>query len=120
MTNKKDLKREEIIRTAFSEWGKTGFRDTSLSSIALKMKVTKASLYRYFKNKEEIITSLADYFLRDYLKIGEKFIRENKNNSNLEYLVRNYVNDNFLFFAKTPEYLFFLCVEHDYGVDFKK
>ncbi|HOV15803.1 MAG TPA: TetR/AcrR family transcriptional regulator, partial [Spirochaetota bacterium] len=106
-TNKKEIKKEEIIKIAFSEWGKSGFRDMSLSVISEKMKITKAGLYRYFKDKEEIINSLIDYFLHDYMKISDDFIEKNKNNENLEDFIYNYINSNFSFFAINPEYLFF-------------
>ena len=106
-TNKREIKKEEIIKVAFSEWGKSGFRDMSLSLIASKMKITKAGLYRYFKKKEEIINSLIDYFLHDYMKACDDFIEKNKNNESLEDFIYKYIDVNFTFFAKNPEYLFF-------------
>lgn len=44
-----------IAETAFREWGKTGFRNMSLTLISEKLCITKAALYRHFKSKESLI-----------------------------------------------------------------
>lgn len=107
MDNKRELKRDEIIKTTFLEWGKSSFKNMSLSLIAQKMKITKAAIYRYFKNKDELINSLVDYFIVDYLGVIEEFLDANKNTDDIEKLIYNYVVVNSNFFGKKPYYLFF-------------
>ena len=51
----KQLNKELIISTAFEEWGKSCYRNMSLTKIINKLKITKPALYRYFKNKKELL-----------------------------------------------------------------
>ena len=51
-------KRNQVIATALKEWGRSHFRKTSLSTLARKMGMTKAALYRYFHNKEELTNAV--------------------------------------------------------------
>ena len=53
MTQDAELKREAIFTAAFTQFSRYGFRRTSMEDIAKEMGISRASLYSYFKNKEE-------------------------------------------------------------------
>jgi TetR/AcrR family transcriptional regulator len=50
-----DLKRNSILRAAAHCFNKTGFHGTSMDDIAARLGVTKPALYRYVKNKHEVL-----------------------------------------------------------------
>lgn len=55
---KKEKKKEEILRIALSEWSDKPLGERSLQLVADKCGITKQGLYRYFRNKKEIVDSL--------------------------------------------------------------
>jgi len=59
MSSPPDLKRESILSAAQVQFSRYGFRRTSMADIAKETGVSRASLYSYFENKEEIFRSLA-------------------------------------------------------------
>ena len=50
----RDDKRDAIIRTALAAFLAEGYAETSMSSLAAKIGGSKATLYSYFKSKEEL------------------------------------------------------------------
>jgi len=54
-----DPKREAILAAAFTQFSLYGFRRTSMEDIAKETGISRASLYSYFENKEEIFRSLS-------------------------------------------------------------
>lgn len=52
-------KRESIIRAAHAQFRLYGYRKTSMEDIAGELGISRASLYSYFKNKEEIFRSVS-------------------------------------------------------------
>jgi AcrR family transcriptional regulator len=109
MMTKHEIKKSEIIKCAFSEWGKLGFHTTSLSPIAEKMKLSKTAFYRYFKSKDDLFESMVEYFLNDYIKISKSAI-ENYENSGLQQFILNYIKIHFTFFAENQHYLHFFAL----------
>jgi len=59
MGNDADSKREAILEAAFAQFSRYGFRRTSMQDIAKEAGTSRASLYSYFENKEEIFRCLA-------------------------------------------------------------
>ena len=57
---KRKIKRMAILRVGAKAFNKNGFVQTSLSSIAAQLQVTKPSLYYYVKNKDDILTGILD------------------------------------------------------------
>lgn len=74
----KHINRELIINTAFEEWGKTCFKNMSLTRITDKLKITKPALYRYFKNKKELLNTMREILFDKLLEISNSFINESK------------------------------------------
>lgn len=57
---KRQIKRMAILRVGARAFNKSGFNQTSLSSIAKQLSVTKPSLYYYVKNKDDILTGILE------------------------------------------------------------
>ena len=51
----REVKREAVLRAAAALFNETGFHATSLDEVAERLHVTKPTVYRYVKNKEEIL-----------------------------------------------------------------
>jgi AcrR family transcriptional regulator len=60
------ITKEDIIKTAFRVWGQELYLNTSLTDLARELGVSKAALYRHFRNKEAILAAMYDYFFDDY------------------------------------------------------
>lgn len=52
---KQEAKREAVLRTAAQLFARNGYHSTSLDQVARHLGVSKPTLYRYVKNKEEIL-----------------------------------------------------------------
>lgn len=63
------LTKTDILNTAFRVWGRGFYRHTSLSPIAGALGVTKAALYRHFKNKQALVDAMYERFFDDYAAI---------------------------------------------------
>jgi AcrR family transcriptional regulator len=50
-----DIKRDAVLQTAAHLFLERGYRRTSMSQLATRLKITKPALYYYFRNKEEIL-----------------------------------------------------------------
>ena len=50
----KDDKREAIIQAASEQFRQYGYRKTAMDDISKRMGISRASLYSYFDNKDEI------------------------------------------------------------------
>ena len=70
-----ELKRQSIIRAAAQCFNRSGFHGTSMDDIASHVGVTKPALYRYVKNKHEVLhacfTMVMDMSFH-HLDIGER------------------------------------------------
>lgn len=61
-------KREEIIATAKKLFNQLGYENTSMRKIAEAVGSAKASLYYYFKSKEEIFISIIEHEGEEYFR----------------------------------------------------
>ncbi|MGB1342019.1 MAG: TetR/AcrR family transcriptional regulator [Pseudomonadales bacterium] len=57
MTN--DTKRDAIISAASEQFKRYGYRKTSMDDISKRMDISRASLYSYFDNKDEIYRNVS-------------------------------------------------------------
>jgi len=64
--SKADERKPEILRSAYEVVKREGLENTTLARIAEHMGVATSLLTHYFKSKEEIIRSLADYMVGIY------------------------------------------------------
>ncbi len=63
-----EFKRKIIIEEASKLINKFGFKNTKMEEIAKKVGFSKASLYLYFKDKEEIAFHIIKLLLEDFSK----------------------------------------------------
>jgi AcrR family transcriptional regulator len=55
----KDDKREAIIQAASEQFRQYGYRKTAMDDISKRMGISRASLYSYFDNKDEIFRNVS-------------------------------------------------------------
>ncbi len=55
----KERRRQEILAAARHVFSKKGFNSATMEEIASKAELSPGTLYLYFKNKEELHTSLS-------------------------------------------------------------
>lgn len=70
-----ELKRRSIIRAAAQCFNRSGFHGTSMDDIAERLGVTKPALYRYVKNKHEVLFNCFSMVMDmsfAHLEYGEK------------------------------------------------
>src|SRR6266496_6783932 len=68
-------RRVEILRSAAAAFRRRGYHGASVEEIARTLRMTKGSLYYYFKNKEEILYFCHDYSLDILLDLLERVER---------------------------------------------
>ena len=56
------MTKDDIIKAAFKVWGRELYRTTSLTEIAQELGVSKAALYRHFKDKETLLEAMYPSF----------------------------------------------------------
>jgi TetR/AcrR family transcriptional regulator, biofilm operon repressor len=66
--SKKELNKEKIQQAAFKCVARFGFEKTTMDDIAREVGLNKASLYYYYKNKEEIFLEITTTATRAFLE----------------------------------------------------
>ena len=61
----KELAKKRIIDAAYTIFNKKGYHSSTMDDIAIEVGVSKASLYSYFKSKEEILQIATNKTLND-------------------------------------------------------
>ena len=107
--NKRELKTQLIIDTAFQVWGDNFFYNTSLSSLAYALGMTKPALYRYFKNKDAILMAMKDDLIYQYQALLNK--SEPGENRDLDTLLVEYTEQAVRFFAENYHYYRFFVLK---------
>lgn len=74
-------KREAIINASIEEFYTKGFEGSSMDTIAREAKVSKATVYNHFKNKEELFFALASILQN---RFHETFTYEYDENKEIE------------------------------------
>jgi AcrR family transcriptional regulator len=102
------LSQSEIISTAFQEWGKSNFTNTSLSSLSSSLGVTKAAMYRHFANKDELIEGMRRTVLEEFYRLADQFCDQGPYRT-LQGLLDAYLSVFFLYYLKNRyHFQFFL------------
>lgn len=60
-----ELKKQKVIQSALALFRQKGIKNTSMDEIALNAEVSKLSIYKYFGNKENLITIILSDSLDD-------------------------------------------------------
>lgn len=101
----KSLTKEEIILKVVNIWGENHFQNISLSPVAKALKISKPALYKYFRNKDELITEIYRYFESVQIKFWHDFFDKQKDFSG--NILRLLIRYTAIFFYAKPEFLIF-------------
>jgi AcrR family transcriptional regulator len=107
MAARKKITKEKIISEAFKVWGKGSFCSTSLSDLAGHLGVSKTALYRHFRNKATILSSMEKIFTGKLTEARLLFLIQAEKKpikSVVEAFLRIYIT----FFLENPYYFDFL------------
>lgn len=85
--------RDKIIHAAEALFLEKGIGSTSMDNIAREADYSKATIYVYFKNKEEIISSIILISMKMYLEIISKVLSQNEDIFRKYYAVCNSLAD---------------------------
>lgn len=85
-------KRDILIREAGAAFGRNGFCNTTLNDVAKSIGITKAAIYYYFKNKNEILFECHKLAIKIANKaIEDAEARGNNGYERLTLTLRNYI-----------------------------
>ena len=100
----KDLKRDYIVETAKKLFLSSSISEITIKDISAVSGIGEATIYRYFSNKENLVTAVSLSLQKDILKI--KF--EDSNSSGLEN-IQNFFNLFRNIFVEHKEYVKFIA-----------
>jgi AcrR family transcriptional regulator len=64
--------RNDILEAAIIAFGRTGLNNTTMQDIAKEAGFTAASLYTYFKSKQEIVEATIGYLTDEYCRVFDE------------------------------------------------
>ncbi len=106
---KREKKKQLIIDTAFRIWGDNFFYNTSLSSLAAAMGMSKPALYRYFNSKEALIAEMKQDFISKYQILLKKSGKQGL--KDLNSILFDYTEYPVRFFAENYNYYRFVFLK---------
>jgi len=62
-----DEKRDAILAAAWQVFGEKGFEGTAISDVSDRIRGSKATIYRYFKSKEELFAAALEQALMEWI-----------------------------------------------------
>lgn len=71
---KADAQRQRVLSESMQIFSRRGFRATSMNDIATAVGLSKATLYHYFRSKEELLVRLYLNMLDESLEMGRKTV----------------------------------------------
>ncbi len=80
MTSRKEreteFRRKAIVEAAREVFSEKGYNGTTIDNVAARAEFAKATLYKFFKNKEELYLSVVEDVFREINEIAEKAMME--------------------------------------------
>jgi len=70
--------KEKIVQTALCLFLENGFHNVAMSHIAKKVGISKPAIYHHFKNKDEMIDAVLDFFTEKMSLWSKNYFRECK------------------------------------------
>ena len=68
-------RREQILESAFNAFTSKGIKDVKMEDIAASMKISKKTLYDFFKSKKDLLVQSMEYKFPQLLEKNSKIIR---------------------------------------------
>jgi len=69
--------KENIINETINQICRYGFKKFTLDDIAKALRISKKSIYKYFKSKDDLVSSTIDFILEKELFENEKIVQSN-------------------------------------------
>ena len=98
---KKLAKREAIVQAAIEVFGKNSFRDSNIREIAKRANVAEGTIYKYFKDKEDLFFSIPVEKTKGYVKELDLHLQGITGAPNK---IRKFIWYYIHFFKANPEY----------------
>ena len=108
LMSKKANKKHLIIQSAIEVFSKNGFQNSSISEIAQRANVAEGTIYRYFKNKEDLFFSIPIEKTKDFCRELELHLNGIDGALNK---IRKFIWYYLYFFKTNPEYSRTLMLE---------
>lgn len=110
-SRKKQIIKEAIINYAEKEFFEKGFANTKVDDIALNSGTAKATLYKYFNSKEDLLASVCSKSYLLYIDILEKELQSTDKVNQFRSVINSYKSFNNLYSGHfniliSPEALF--------------
>lgn len=97
----KALRRERILEAALAIFAEKGFQEATISEISKAAGVSDATVYEYFKSKEELLFAIPEEITENSIRETEKVLPYLRGaESKLRAIVQGYVNT----YEANPEY----------------
>jgi len=114
MKSKHEVKKQEILESAFRIWGSCRYINTSLSDLASDRNLTKQALYRYFPSKGKIESAMEETALAVYRQHAKALLLKLSDLKGDDF-VRTYTGENLKFVTDNHHYLGFLAYRYRGG-----
>ena len=87
----KNIRMEDILNAAVSEFTDKGYEQTSMDSIAKKANLSKGGIYHHFKNKDELFLYANQKLAEPVYELAKKAYEFNYAAEALEFYIKNYI-----------------------------
>ena len=104
---RKEKRQEKIFRAAVWCFNKKGYYETTIDAIASRAKISKGSIYYYFKSKKELFLELFHYRVNKYFDQLKDYIKEEKSP---DMRLRMFINKSSEFLRENEDFFRF-CLE---------
>jgi len=112
------MTKTEIIDAAFRVWGRNFYRKTSLSQLAVELKVSKPALYRHFLSKKALTAAMTERFFDDFSAYIKTDFQNGLNSKNTDYEISSIIKCISGFFARNVYLLYFSLINiYDRNID---
>jgi len=105
---KKERTRELILNVALGMFAEKGYHATTMDAIAKKAKLGKGTVYRYFKNKEKVFSSLVE---SHFARLEDKINAVYDERDDVLTTIAKYLRVYFQFFDSNKEFYKILVQE---------
>jgi len=104
MRIKDELKQEAIIRATIKLVNKIGFASSSVAKIAKEANVSPATIYIYYKNKEDLLVST---YLNIKQQMGIAMLKDFNEDKPIRDIFRIFWINSFDYISKKPEFFYY-------------
>lgn len=113
---------EKINKSALKIFAEKGYKDTKISDIGVESGVSVGNIYRYYKSKEEIFSTIVpENFLETLKKLLYEKISVARTNKSKEFFVGSYwiVNDEVIQFMMDHRQVLLIVLLQNKGTKFE-